>query len=115
MIKKLVTIAALAMLLGSPASYADLTTGNVLAADCEDAGSLIDITSPRAFGHGFCYGFAFGVSDSIQGEAACPPEGVTGKQVVSIVKKYLKENPENLHEPADELVTIALMKAFPCD
>ena len=107
MIKKLVTIAALAMLLGSPASYAALTTGNVLAADCEPG--------QEAFEQGFCYGFAFAVYDSIQGEAACAPEGVTGKQIVSIVKKYLKENPAELHLSAYGLAGIALVEAFPCN
>jgi hypothetical protein len=106
MIKKLVTLAALAMLLGSPTSYADLTTGNVLAADCEKNDS--------GFQDGFCYGYVFAVFDSIQGKKVCAPKGVSGKQLVSIAKKYLKENPENLHEPADELVTIALRRAFPC-
>ena len=43
MIKKLVTIAALAMLLGSPTSYAGLKSGNDLVANCADgAGYFMD-------------------------------------------------------------------------
>ncbi len=106
MIKKLVTIAALAMLLGSPASYADFITGNSLAQDCEKNDSM--------FEDGFCYGFVIGVFDTIQGEKICAPDGVTIKQVQSIVKKYLKENPASLHFGAELLVSLALMKAFPC-
>jgi len=108
MIKKLVTIAALAMLLGSPASYAAgaFTTGNSLADDCEKNDS--------GFQDGFCYGFVIGVFDTIQGEKICAPDGVTIKQVQSIVKKYLKENPASLHFGAELLVSLALMKTFPC-
>ena len=109
MIKKLVTIAALAMLLGSPASYAGVTfiTGNSLAMSCEkgDAG----------FDDGFCYGYVIGVFDTIQGELICAPDGVTINQVESIVKKYLKENPAKLHLTARSLATGALIEAFPCN
>ena len=109
MIKKLVTLAALAMLLGSPTSYADYT-GNNLVEHCKDKEAY--------FGSGFCYGYIAGVgsilswaSDSYK---ICVPDGVTGGQVLSIVRKYLKENPESLHQPADMLVTVALRRAFPC-
>ena len=107
MIKKLVTIAALAMLLGSPTSYAGFETGNSLAQDCErdDAG----------FRDGFCYGYVISLFDTIQGVIMCAPDGVTRRQVQSIVKKYLKENPENLHLTANRLVTGALIEAFPCN
>ena len=107
MIKKLVTIAALAMLLGSPASYAAgaFITGNSLANDCEKNDSM--------FQDGFCYGFVIGVFDRMQGDAICAPDGVTIKQAVSIVKKFLKENPEDLHLPANGLVSVALALAFP--
>ena len=50
MIKKLVTIAALAMLLGSPASYADFITGNSLAQDLHlSARSLVSLALAEAF------------------------------------------------------------------
>ena len=110
MIKKLVTLAALAMLLGSPASYA-YTSGNKLAGYCEDKDPY--------FGSGFCHGYIAGVGSMLtwasERNRICVPDGVTGGQVVSIVRKYLKENPESLHESADLLVTVALGKAFPCN
>jgi hypothetical protein len=56
-----------------------------------------------------------GISDRINGEVACIPDGVTSGQAVSIVKKYLKENPEELHYTAQSLVAFALIKAFPCN
>ena len=105
MIKKLVTIAALAMLLGSPTSYADFITGNELVEYCDES-NLYDT--------GICYGYVIGMSDGIDGKVACIPDGVTARQVMSIVKKYLKENPGSLHIGAKFLVSLALMKAFPC-
>jgi hypothetical protein len=106
MIKKLVTITALAMLLGSPASYAVLKSGNDLVADCQ-------LNIPSA--EGFCYGYVFGVYDVSEAMGGiCPPDGVVGEQIVSIVRKYLKENPESLHYSAASLVVIALDTVFPC-
>jgi len=106
MIKKLVTITALAMLLGSPNSYAALISGNKLFEDCEQDGETVAV--------GVCYGYVFGVFDVMQDVKVCEPVGVTGKQLTGIVRKYLKENPENLHLNAAFLVTLALSEVFPC-
>jgi hypothetical protein len=115
MIKKLVTIAALAMLLGSPASYAEFVQGNELVEYCDES---------NIYDAGICFGYVIGVSDSINvwagsdsinGKVACIPDGVTVRQVMSIFKKYLKENPEEHHLRAQYLIGLALMKAFPCD
>ena len=106
MIKKLVTITALAMLLGSPNSYAAILSGNRLLESCE--------LDDASFRDGMCYGYVFAVYDVIVGEEFCPPDGVVGEQILPIVMKYLKENPENLHYNAASLVTVALGRAFPC-
>jgi hypothetical protein len=109
MIKKLLTIAALAMLLGSPTSYAVVVfqTGNSLAEYCEQDDSR--------FQAGFCYGYVTGLFDKMQGEEICMPDGVTIKQLGSIVKKFLREHPEDLHLSARSLVSAALVEAFPCN
>ena len=106
MIKKLVTLAALAMLLGSPSSYADFFPGNKLVELCDES---------NIYNDGVCAGYVIGISDRINGEVACIPDGVTSGQAVSIVKKYLKKNPEELHYTAHSLVAFALIKAFPCN
>ena len=106
MIKKLVTITALAMLLGSPASYATFKSGNDLAKDC---------WSDSGFSKGICAGYVIGLTDILSGEGRiCAPSAVTDGQVVRIVEKYLKEHPGVLHYAADSLVLIALKNAFPC-
>lgn len=40
--------------------------------------------------------------------AICPPEGVTNRQAVDIMTKFLKENPARRHELAHTLVRDAL-------
>lgn len=109
MIKKLVTITALAMLLGSPNSHASVSavTGNELVEYCDtpEDGLLI----------GYCHGFVNGVSNlAVTAALVCPPGGVTEEQLVNIVRKSMKENPEMLHLNAVGLVTFAISKVFPC-
>lgn len=110
MIKKLLTLAALAMLLGSPTGYA-FTTGNKLVEYCKD--------DEAYFGSGFCYGYVTGIATTLtwasEENKICTPENVTNEQIASIIRKYLKEHPEMLHESADLLVIIALRRAFPCN
>jgi alanine-alpha-ketoisovalerate/valine-pyruvate aminotransferase len=36
------------------------------------------------------------------------------QQAVDIVKKYINENPAQLHKSADTIVTMAIAKDFPC-
>ena len=117
MIKKLVTITALAMLLASSNSHAFIT-GNNLVEYCDDYEQYEQ--DGGSFRGGYCYGFVGGitqtlhVSDKSDKNKICASENVTQKQVVSIVRKYMEEHPEMLHKRADMLVIIALRIAFPC-
>ena len=44
-----------------------------------------------------------------------PKEGIANEQAVRIVVKYLKDNPNRLHENEIALIMIALMHAYPCE
>jgi hypothetical protein len=44
----------------------------------------------------------------------CIPQGVTSEQTDRIVVKYLKDHPEELHQPFGILVFNSLSAAFPC-
>jgi hypothetical protein len=46
--------------------------------------------------------------------AICVPDKVVGIQAELIVKKYMRERPENLNLPAHAIVYSALGRAFPC-
>jgi hypothetical protein len=45
---------------------------------------------------------------------ACPPSNASTAQMVRVVVKYLRDNPERLHMPASVLVTDAVRSSFPC-
>ncbi len=61
-------------------------------------------------------GYTIGVADSNSFLICAPggPGGVTQGQFTDIVKKYLNDNPAQLHRDADVLVLDALTQAFPC-
>jgi len=73
--------------------------------------------------NGLCLGFVRGFHAGLSMAAAelgrspyyCWPENVTATQAVKIVSKFLEENPEHLHQPAQSLVYAALYIAFPCE
>lgn len=54
-----------------------------------------------------------GTSTSL-GLYCLPPAGIENDQLVRVVKKYLDEHPEDLHETARVLILLALRGAFPC-
>ena len=108
--KKLLLIFSL--LVVSPVHSAFLT-GNDLLASCE---SLMDIAEWS------CIGYIKGVSDMTKisqevlgsQKVICSPEGVTGDQLQKVIVKWLRENPESLHENAASLIWVVQKEAFPC-
>jgi hypothetical protein len=106
-----------------------LADGNALLQQCKDALTVVDGGAGKsAFGGGVCLGKIEGALDGIEmargyysassGKALppfiCPPESVTREQQLRIVVKYLKENPEKLHEPEVTSIALAMAFAFPC-
>ena len=78
--------------------------GNSLKESCQ---------STNLYSDAFCLGYVIGVADN-NAASICTPVGVTQGQVRDIVKKYLSDNPAQLHRDADILVLNALQQAFPC-
>ena len=108
--KSITIIAVFLVLTATPNLWASPITGNQLKQQCaEEDGSFND---------GACYGLVIGVQQMLgwvsDTYSICLPEGVTRQQTVSIVKKLLEEQPQNLHMQADQLVTAALVATFPC-
>jgi hypothetical protein len=87
--------------------------------DTVPAGELIR----TARDNGLCVGYIMGVSDAglnyivlapnVKRRYCLPSEARSG-QLVMVVKKYLEDNPAQLHLPAGVLTTDALIAAFPC-
>lgn len=106
-----------------------LADGNVLLQQCKDALAVVDGgTGKSPFGGGVCLGKIEGALDGIEmargyysassgktlSPFICPPESVTKEQQLRIVVKYLKENPEKLHESEVSSIALAMAFAFPC-
>jgi hypothetical protein len=79
------------------------------------------------FNKGLCSGYINGVFDVAEvfdedpnksqwygGWTACVPAGVKVGQLVEVVKKWLREHPEDWHYNASSLVAEAFSKTWPC-
>jgi alanine-alpha-ketoisovalerate/valine-pyruvate aminotransferase len=85
---------------------AEFYSGNEIKSRCnEPKGSYLEA---------ICFGYVSGVIDSNSNSYVCPAPSITVQQAADIVKKYINENPAQLHKPADFIVTLAIAKDFPC-
>lgn len=121
---------ALTILFLSPYAFASTAQidGNDLIQKCHyfftEDGSRAT-TDLEKLDEGFCAGYLSGVTDvehmwkSVEGKSSkashyCEPEEVTNGQILRILKKWLDDNPNKLHERADLIIHLALLEAFPC-
>lgn len=64
---------------------------------------------------GFLDGIALTAETTRATKNVClPSSGITSEQAIRIFVKYLRSNPEVLHESGRSSLYIALAKAFPC-
>jgi hypothetical protein len=107
--KKVVFI--LACLVISCPAKADFTGADLQSA-CTDNQDICDFWITSAL-----LG-AFGSQTNAQqgnfSPAGCPPGGITPSQARLIVEKYMRDHPEDLHLPAQEIVSAASRQEFPC-
>ena len=105
-------------------SYAYYLSGNELLEDCLESMKILNSEKKNnPFKAGICMGYieaSYDMSDFItiaahMNETICMEQGISTGQLVGIVVKYLKENPEKLHEQGASLVWMALTGAFPCN
>jgi hypothetical protein len=60
-------------------------------------------------------GYVVGVTEGLQfSMLICLTPNVTVKQLVSVVHKFMKENPGKWNMEASALVLVAMMRAYPC-
>ena len=124
MIGFLITIGLLSLSL--PAwSIADNGDGNKLLSDCGPLIAFLDgesVDENKSHGIGFCLGLMQGMLHmnqfyeyQLKGAALfCAPNSMTNGQAARIVVKYLRDHPEELHQPDSVLTFTALRAAFPC-
>jgi hypothetical protein len=71
---------------------------------------------PQLYAEGFFQGYVLGAVDAAA-EAVpnlCVPASVTNKQTIDVVRKYLKEHPEELSSRGPVVVLKAILAAWPC-
>ncbi|WP_156474829.1 Rap1a/Tai family immunity protein [Zhongshania aliphaticivorans] len=105
-------------------------TGSDLLAECTMALNVIDNEDVPDFGitsatnSGICFGrlsafrdmnWMYSVSLTPEQLLYCVPYTAQVPQLIRVVVKYLKDNPDKLHIYSNQLVFQALYKAFPCD
>jgi hypothetical protein len=104
--------------------------GNTLLRTCSLAVRIFDgekLSSGDAVDGGFCLGYIMGSHDmdiAVQVmeehekttlmKHSCVPSNASTAQVVRVVVKYLRDNPERLNMPASVLITDAVRSSFPC-
>ncbi len=89
-------------------------TGNKLVEDMQEYEKDIAHISGSKISSGHYMGFIAGTFDTLEGQMICGTSGVTQGQATAIVTQYLKLHPEKWSYGGADLVTAALMNAFPC-
>ena len=85
------------------------------------------MTTQEVMDSTFCSGYIAGVLDAREMQFAmdrvdhvkgrnqyCRPTEVTYSQVFKVIKKWLDDNPADLHQRADTIIFTAMLGAFPC-
>lgn len=95
--------------------------GNELLASCEASIRFMDgVARNSDISHmTYCAGFLHAIVDvtaatNDRNLKTCTPEGITIGQAARVLVKWLKANPEQLHQPDTALAIIALQVAYPC-
>lgn len=91
-------------------------SGLIIICDFEEVATS-DLT--QAYEMGSCYGFLKGLNESLSMMSQfykfyCLPNEATNLQIRLVVMKYLKSNPEDLHQSSSLLFVNAMGKSFPC-
>jgi len=65
----------------------------------------------------YVYGYVVGVNDAYEDTDSmpkCAPDNLKKGKLKEVVKKWLNDHPERLHEPAAPSVLTAINEAWPC-
>jgi hypothetical protein len=101
--------------------------GNELLEHCQVAVDYFDGDESKSVWKAHaCIGYVTGMLDMNQAYDSdefkhkdkkyfCRPQRASNGQIVRVVLKYLKNNPQNLHATKNYSVIIALKQAFPCN
>jgi ABC-type proline/glycine betaine transport system substrate-binding protein len=101
-----------AAVFASPADAAgEFKSGNEIKVGLE---GWVDKNSTEYVRDGVAFGYVLGVHDTLAGSVICSGDNVTQGQVIDVVLKFMRQNPEILDRSADQVVAAALKSAWPC-
>jgi hypothetical protein len=89
-----------------------LVDGNFLLVRCAKGGTEKYVTDYQSIS--YCWGYITGVTDAIEARI-CVPNGVKVSQLAAVVTLWLRNHPEKLHLPAQDLIEDAFKEKFPCN
>jgi hypothetical protein len=125
--KLALTLVMVSIGMSDPACAGPGWTGNDLKPKCDTllavAASREVWTQDTALATGQCTGFVEGVIQSTEFDSQpgkggkwifCVPKNSTPVQDVAVVVKYLEAHPDQWNFPANTVVAVALIDAFPC-
>lgn len=102
----------LAAVFAIPADAAgEFKSGNEIKVGLE---GWVDKNSTEYVRDGVAFGYVIGVHDALSGSVICSGDNVTQGQVVNVVLKYMRQNPEVLDRSADQVIAAALKAVWPC-
>ena len=123
-----VSIGALAALLSSVATaHAQGQDGSFYLRACGAAVKQSDggqLSPEEGLGALYCASYVSGFLDAMSitttvtqsKKVVCTPDhGITNDQAARLLVKYLRENPDTLHQSGRMSLFVALAKAFPCN
>lgn len=94
----------------APSGEPTIFTGNGYEIYCDENSSY--------FRSGMCLGFTMGVLSGFNASDSprlyCLPGEATNKQIIDVVRSYIRNNPNIRHENSTLLIIAASAKAFPC-
>lgn len=102
--KKAAVWAMTVLLITSFNAAAVFETGNTVYSDCET-----DLMAAE----GYCIGVIVGTADGLDLHK-CLPNTVTKGQLRDVVVLWLRNNPDQRHQPIADIVRAALKKSFGC-
>lgn len=99
-----------------------LIIGSVIPANAQTGMNLRQQCGVQARYHPHCAQWMGGVVDGILvGQAldehnmrVCLPRGVSGRQILLIVRAYMRRNPQTLNESETAVIARAVHDAYPC-
>ena len=104
--KPLICICVAVCLLATSPAMATMT-GNDLKLAADDGEK-----HPNSYPDGVFDGYVTGVTETITN--LCIPDTVSDGQIMVVIRKYLKDHPEELHLYAPALILKAVQAAWPC-